>query len=142
MHSQGNDFHWKMTNTETERQHKNIYIIQFIHTASEDTVKPVWMSEGETCTCAPVPCHSGKSSPFTEKWGSGGWCCYKWHVACAGVEGWHTRMWDDGAKLISRPVSPFQNDLVSFLQMRSKSKSKQQQQQKKQTNFNQPSQPQ
>lgn len=70
MHSQGNDFHWKMINTETERQHKKKYIyIQFIHTASEDTVKAVWVSEGEACTCAPVSCHSGKSRPFSGKCG-------------------------------------------------------------------------
>lgn len=72
MHSQGNDFCWKMINTETERQHKKYIYIQFIHTASEVTVKSVWTSEGETCVCAPVSCHSGKSSPFTGKWGRGG----------------------------------------------------------------------
>lgn len=48
-------------------------------------------------------------------------------------------MWGDGAKLIPHPVSPFQNDLVSFSQMRSTSKSKQNNRKSKQTLTNHPS---
>lgn len=42
MHSQGNDFHWEVINVQTERQHKKNIYIEFIHTASEVTVKSVW----------------------------------------------------------------------------------------------------
>lgn len=49
--------------------------------------------------CAPVSCRSGKSSPSTGL-GVGVGACYKWHVVCASVGGWHMRMWGNGAKLI------------------------------------------
>lgn len=52
------------------------------------------------CTC--VVSFWEEQSLHREVWCVCVWggCCYKWHVVCAGVEGWHTRMWDDGDKLI------------------------------------------
>lgn len=58
------------------------------------------------CTC--VVSFWEEQSLQREVWCVCVWeCCYKWHVVCAGVEGWHTRMWGDGAKLIPHPVSGF-----------------------------------